>query len=273
MLLFGQAPRLIIDKKHTYFCLLICIFITLFAAASTVFGLSEDDEESSEPAALDLREILQIQTLSIPVLTGELNIDGVLDEPLWEQAARYEIKLETYPALLEPSPVKTDVWFGRVEDDIVVGFVAHDPDPDKIQAPLRSRDSIELDDYVGFSVDLAGKFMSTYEFYVNASGVQGDWVRNRVDDTRMRDWDADWESAAKIGSQGYTVEMRIPLSELEIPTAEEGQKRFLLFKRHYPREVRHHLAVITAKEVKIRKKPPRKRLAVIPSVSLLNEWS
>ena len=264
--------RLLIDKKYTYFCLLVCFF-SLFAVTNTVFGSSEDNEESSEPAAVDLRDLLQIQPLNIPELAGELTIDGVLDEPLWEQAARYEITLETYPALLEPSPVKTDVWFGRVEDDLVVGFVAHDPDPDKIQAPLRGRDSIELDDYVGFSVDLAGKFMSTYEFYVNASGVQGDWVRNRVDDTRMRDWDADWVSAANIGSHGYTVEMRIPLSELEIPTAEEGQKRFLLFKRHYPREIRHHLAVITTKEVKIRKKPPGKRLAVIPSISLLNEWS
>ena len=64
---------------------------------------------------------------------------------------------------------------------------------------LLRRDSIEFDDYVGLSLDLSGKLLTTYEFYVSASGVQADWVRNRVDDSRSRDWDADWQSAASIG--------------------------------------------------------------------------
>ncbi len=82
-------------------------------------------------------------------------------------------------------PVKTDAWIARIDGALLIGFLAHDPEPEKIQAPLRARDSIEFDDYAGVAIDLSGRFMATYEFYVNTSGVQGDWVRNRVDDTRI----------------------------------------------------------------------------------------
>ncbi len=53
-----------------------------------------------------------------------------------------EIKLETYPALLEPSPVKTEVMIALVEEDLMIGIIAYDPEPEKIQAPFRDRDSI-----------------------------------------------------------------------------------------------------------------------------------
>jgi len=260
-------------NKRTSLCFCILLLLSLLTCSGAAFGSGgKDDDNNEQEQAISLREVLQVQPLKIIELTGEVSIDGVLDEPFWKEAAYYEIKLETYPALLEPSPVKTDVWIARIDDSILIGFLAHDPEPEKIQAPLRGRDSIELDDYVGLAIDLSGRFMATYEFYVNASGVQGDWVRNRVDDTRIRDWDADWESAAKIGGQGYTAEIRIPLSELEIPN-EDAQRRFLVFKRHYPREIRHHLAVITTKEVVIKKTPQKKKFAVIPSLTLLNEWS
>jgi hypothetical protein len=255
---------------------LISCFLLLFSlltfTGTALCSVIDKDEDENEPPAIDLHEILQVQALDLPVLAGEWSIDGVLDESFWEQAARYEIKLETYPALLEPSPVKTEVLIARIDDNLMIGFVAHDPEPEKIQAPLRDRDSIEFDDYVGFSVDLSGKLMTRYEFYVTASGIQGDWVHDKVDDLRSRDWDANWESGATIGDHGYTVEMRIPLAQLTIPVGKD-QRRLLLFKRHYPRAIRHHLNAITDREVASSKDTLKKRLLVIPSLTLLNEQS
>lgn len=123
---------------------------------------------------------------------------------------------------------------------------------------------------MGFRVDLSGKILTTYEFYVNAKGVQVDWVRSKVDDIRARDWDMDWESAATQGDHGYTVEMRIPLSELEIPV-EDVRKRLLVFKRHYPRDIRHHLNAITEWEKITDKKTLKKKYAFVPSLTLLQE--
>ena len=258
-------------KIHFIFCFLL-LFSLLTVTATALGSIIDQDEDENEPPAMDLHEILQVKTLEIPELSGEWLIDGVLDESFWKQAAHYEIVLETYPALLEPSPVKTEVMIARIEDDLMIGIVAYDPEPEKIQAPLRDRDSIEFDDYVGFSADLSGKLLTRYEFYVTASGVQGDWVRDKVDDIRSRDWDADWESGATIGDYGYTVEMRIPLGQLNIPIGKDV-RRFFLFKRHYPRAIRHHLNVITDRKVDSSKAILKKKLLVVPSLTLLNERS
>ena len=53
--------------------------------------------------------------LNIIELTGEVSIDGVLDKPFWKEATHYEIKLETYPALLEPSSVNKDIWIAIID--------------------------------------------------------------------------------------------------------------------------------------------------------------
>lgn len=255
----------------------ICILTWLFWAfllANSGFARdpsSEDDTNEAQDQIEDLRELLQVKDLRTPLIHGELVIDGRISEPAWEQAAEYEIVFETYPARLEPAPVKTRVFVGRHEDDLVFAFDAFDDEPEKIQAPLRDRDGIEIDDYVGVSIDPSGKLLETYEFYVNARGVQGDWVRNRIDDTRARDWDADWTSAATITDTGYQVEMRIPIAELEMPVDEETKKRFVLLKRHYPREVRHHLAAITVKEVLDRPLLPEKKIIAVPGITLLSE--
>jgi len=258
-------------KIHFIFCFLL-LFSLLTVTGTALGSIIDQDEDENEPPAMDLHEILQVKTLEIPELSGEWLINGVLDESFWEQAAHYEIVLETYPALLEPSPVKTEVLIARIEDDLMIGFVAYDPEPEKIQAPLRDRDSIEFDDYVGFSADMSGKLLTRYEFYVTASGVQGDWVRDKVDDIRSRDWDADWESGATIGDYGYTVEMRIPLGQLNIPIGKDV-RRFFLFKRHYPRAIRHHLNVITDRKVDSSKLTLKKKFIVVPSLTLLNERS
>lgn len=265
-------------KEFRDFTSLISLAIVLFCVVSLAsipvsnakeFGANEDDPEPGEQIA-KLRELLQVEELKVPKLTGDLQIDGTLAEPLWDQAASYEIKLETYPSLLKPSPVKTEVKIGRIGESLLVGFIASDPEPQKIQAPLRDRDSIEVDDYVGISIDPTGKLLNTFEFYVNARGVQADWVRNRVDDTRSRDWDVDWESAAHIGENGYSVEMLIPLSEIGIPEVVLPLKRIVLFKRHYPRTVRHYLSSFTTVDVPQRESLPRKSLLIVPGITLLN---
>jgi hypothetical protein len=249
--------------------LLLAICHTSVVLASEVS--SEEDTNTTQDQIEDLRDLLQVKDLRTPEIIGELTFDGKIDEPAWKYAAEYEIVLETYPARLEPAPVKTLVRIGRYEDDIVIAFDAHDPEPDNIQAPFRDRDGIELDDYVGISIDPAGQLLKTYEFYVNARGVQGDWVRNRVDDTRSRDWDADWISAASFTDTGYQVEMRIPIAELEMPTDDSAVRRFVLFKRHYPRAIRHHLTAFTVRQVQKHQRYPAKQFLVVPGVTLLSE--
>lgn len=264
------------STKNLGFTAYLLLFLAL-VLPNTVLALgpdNKDDDTGSEPPPIDIREqirdILKVKILKLPIVTEQPVIDGVLDDSVWAKASHYEIELETYPGYLEPSPVKTEVFVARIEDDLLVAFKAYDPEPKKIQAPLRDRDSIEYDDYVGFSIDTSGKLLTRYEFYVNARGVQGDWVRTKIDDVRSRDWDADWVSGAQINDNGYTVEMQLPMSELDVPTS-KLQKRFVMFKRHYPRAIRHHMNAITTREGDYSKKKLKKKMAFVPSITFLNE--
>lgn len=84
-----------------YATALCCCFIllSLLANSSVSFGSGIDDDDNNEAEkTIDLREILKVQELIAPVLSGEVNIDGVLDESFWKEAGHYEIELETYPA-------------------------------------------------------------------------------------------------------------------------------------------------------------------------------
>ena len=55
--------------------------------------------------------------------------------------------------------------------------------------------------------------LTGYTFQVNPSGVQGD--NTLYDDTRTSfDYDGVWDAVAQVTSDGWSVEMRIPFSQM-----------------------------------------------------------
>lgn len=79
-------------KIHLIFCLFL-LFSVLTFTGTALGSIIEEDKDENEPPQIDLHEILKVQTLKIPILTGTWNIDGNLDDSFWQQAARYEITL------------------------------------------------------------------------------------------------------------------------------------------------------------------------------------
>ena len=156
----------------------------LLAITTPLCSFAQDDQDDAAISAEEeFKDLLKkhVTVLSVPQLTAKVNLDGKLDEPFWKQAALIPIKIETYPNLLAESPVRTKARLALVnESTILVGFDAYDPNPKDIRAPLRDRDGIELDDYVGIAIDPSGKGATTYELYVSAAGIQADWLRNKV---------------------------------------------------------------------------------------------
>ncbi|MGB6290132.1 MAG: carbohydrate binding family 9 domain-containing protein, partial [Desulfobulbales bacterium] len=237
------------------FLLAVCLLLGVAAAHG-----SEEKEPEETP------EEIKLQQLVVPSLTGEATIDAVLDEPFWQQAAIMELKREVFPTPLAPATVKTEARIARLQDYLLISFVAQDPEPDRIQAPWRDRDGIDMDDYVSFVLDPAGKNITNYELKVSASGIKGDQIRNRVNDQWIRDWNPKWQAAARIVPEGYIVEMRIPLAEFDFPM-HEGVKRLIAFKRHYPREVRRILGALAVVAVKEEVPGLEKNLMIIPSAT------
>ena len=178
----------------------------------------------------------------LPSTDREIQIDGVLDDEAWQDAIKIAIDIETRPGENTAAPVETTAYLVEDGENLYVAFDAKDPDPTKIRAYLRDRDSAWNDDFVGIVLDTYGDERRAFEFFVNPLGVQmhltNDDINQREDDS----WDAIWDSAGKINGVGYIVEMQIPLSQLRFPRLEGKQTWGIDLLRFYPRDHRYRFS-------------------------------
>lgn len=151
---------------------------------------------------------------NLPHSTAEAKIDGVLDDPIWKDAITIDLTTETDPGENVPAPVVTHAYLVEDGKRLLVAFDAREPDPKSIRAYLRDRDRAFNDDFVGIVIDSFGDKRYAYEFFANALGVQMDLTNDDVSRRESESWDAIWDSAGKINSLGFVVEMAIPLSQL-----------------------------------------------------------
>jgi uncharacterized protein DUF5916 len=178
-------------------------------------------------------------TLHISRAAGAIRIDGDLSDEGWRNATRIDKWYEATPGN-NTEPAVHNVGYLTFDDRFLyVGFEFEDPDPSAIRAPLGDHDSIN-----GNSTDFAGLFLdplstgrTAIEFFVSASNVQYDAV---ADDATGENASPDffWDSAARIGPHGWTVEIRIPFSSLRYKSA-DPQTWGIILLRNYPRGFRY----------------------------------
>jgi len=182
-------------------------------------------------------------TLSLPTQSQTIQVDGVLNEAVWKNATKMELRYENSPAEGAITPIKTEVYLYEDGRNLNVAIKAFDPNPEKIRASLRDRDALWQDDNVGLIIDTFNDGRSGYEFFVNPLGAQADM---RMKDTNGWDedssWDAIWDSAGQITKDGFVVEMSIPFSALRFPE-EKGKLTWnIAVMRNYPRDVKKRFA-------------------------------
>ncbi|WP_164084724.1 carbohydrate binding family 9 domain-containing protein [Alteromonas flava] len=175
--------------------------------------------------------------LTIPYVEGAAKLDGVLDEPQWQHAAKQTLDYVTEPFESNlPAPVKTEVFIYEDGNSLYVAFIAHDPDPEAIRAFYRDRDFIFGGDMVGVKLDTFNDSRLAYQFFVNPFGVQADVIENEMTKIESEAWNAIWESAGQITEQGYVVEMALPLRTMNFNEGERTKVWGAEFLRFYPRE-------------------------------------
>ena len=179
----------------------------------------------------------------IPLLQGDIAIDGKLDEAAWDGALVQEVAYDIQPGDNTPAPVRTIVRLGYTADALYVSFHALDEKPGEILAHLRDRDAAFSDDWVGVFLDTFDDQRRGYELIVNPLGVQGDLIRDEANSENQEDasWDGLWSSAGQLTAEGYDVEMRIPFSTLRFRGGPQDQRWGISLFRNWPRDKRHQL--------------------------------
>src|SRR6056300_1715138 len=154
-------------KIKTTLLVLICIYLSLYP-----WGIS------AQP--LPSPQYLNQDKLVIPNIKSTVEVDGVLDEPVWQKAGKTVLDNVMKPFNNIPAPDLTDVYYFENDDTLFVGFIVADRHPDKIRASYVDRDQIWGDDLVGIKLDTFNDAKLAYQFFINPFGIQSDGIQNEM---------------------------------------------------------------------------------------------
>jgi len=162
---------------------------------------------------------------------GPVTVDGRLDEPAWQGAEVATGFTQVEPEEGMPAREATEVRILFDAENLYVGARMWDSDPTTIARQLTRRgEGGRAYDYFQLSLDSNLDRRTGYTFRVTAAGVQVD--RFHPDDSGSESaWEAVWESAVRIDDQGWTAELRIPLSQLRFEAAPGPQSWGVNFAR------------------------------------------
>ena len=186
------------------------------------------------------QEIAAPAELSIHRMQGAIVVDGDLSDEGWRDAQKVETWYETNPGDNVTPPVKNVGYMAYDDKFFYAALELQDPKPRAIRAPFGDRDNVPpYTDYAGVILDTRNTGKTAILFLANARGIQYDAV---MDDSSGEDSSPDffWDSAARIGQEGWVLEMRIPFSSLRYPKTDPQTWR-ITFYRVYPREHRYRM--------------------------------
>lgn len=149
-------------------------------------------------------------------VSAPITLDGRLDEPDWQAAPVASGFLQRDPDQGQPATEPTELRLLFDDHALYVGARLRDDAPDRIVRQLSRRDALPEADSFTLFLDPHRDRRTGVVLQVSAAGVQRDaaiYDDNFEDDT----WDAVWESAVAIDGDGWSVEMRIPFSQLRFP--------------------------------------------------------
>jgi hypothetical protein len=177
-------------------------------------------------AFLSLSASTLVAQSTAPVITVQavrisepITIDGILSESAWNRPGFSKFTQRDPNEGKEPTE-KTEVWVGYDDAAIYIAAKMYDSAPDSIMAKLGRRDDYMTADWFSAYVDSYHDRKSGYMFSLNSAGSMQDATlyNDSWDDWS---WDGVWEGRATINSEGWSIEMRIPYSQLRFQEQEQ----------------------------------------------------
>ena len=156
------------------------------------------------------------------------NIDGQLDDAVWQDAARITEFVQREPQDGAPATEDTDVLIAYDDSNIYLAFHAKYQDPGIMRANRVDRDQADRgDDIIRVYFDTFLDQQRAYVFSVNGYGVQGDSIvggrggGGGFGGGGIPRGDSSWDALFSTGGQpvedGFTAEMAIPFKSLRYP--------------------------------------------------------
>ncbi|MBX2992368.1 MAG: carbohydrate binding family 9 domain-containing protein [Bacteroidetes bacterium] len=250
---------------RSVFCAIACLALLTLATAS-----------ENVPANIQ-------KTVHAVRIADAITIDGVLSDPVWQQLQPAVTSLyQREPEEGKPATERTEIYIVYDDAALYVAARLYDTAPDSIVARLTRRDVFVNADDFGIYLDPYYDRRSGVYFGLNAAGTLYDGVLYN-DDWDDNTWDGVWEGKAAITTDGWSLEMRIPFSQLRF-RAGERQVWGVNFLREISRKNEKAYLVYTPKNgsgfvsrfadlVGMDNLEPPRRLEILPYVSTKAEYT
>ncbi|MEC7935690.1 MAG: carbohydrate binding family 9 domain-containing protein [Candidatus Neomarinimicrobiota bacterium] len=148
---------------------------------------------------------------------NKIEIDGLLNEPEWKMVLPAKDFIQRDPIQGSPATEKTEVYVIHDKENLYIGAILFDSNPDGILAYQKRRDqSLRTDDRFMWILDTFLDGRTGYFFEVNPAGLLGDGLIIGGDSYWgiNKDWNGIWDARVVVIPEGWSVEVIIPFRTL-----------------------------------------------------------
>ena len=147
-------------------------------------------------------------------------VDGELNDLAWNLVDWTGDYIELEPD--ENTPPSYQTKFKIVYDNkfLYIGVRCYDAEPDQIVRRLSRRDGFD-GDWVEFNIDSYHDKRTAFSFTVTAAGVKGDEFISNNGSNWDGSWNPIWYTKTRVDDEGWTAELKIPLSQLKFSGADD----------------------------------------------------
>ena len=207
-----NAPRRFDNKFERFRArLIVALSIPLFAV------VTQGQKLLTKVALQQSRPVRGAESRSIQAIrvSDTIKIDGLLDEAAWSLAQPATDFRQERPIEGATASERTEVRVLFDDKNIYFGIRAFDSDAGHINARELVRDaSFSNDDKVEILLDTYHDRRNAFRFAVNPLGTQQDALLTDEGRDVNLAWDAPWISQGRIDTEGFIVEIAIPLTTL-----------------------------------------------------------
>lgn len=143
-----------------------------------------------------------------------IELDGILDEPVWGRANPATDFIQQDPDFGGTPTERTEVRIVFTSESLYMGVSAFDSEPDLLLGNTMKRDEfLSADDRFMWTMDTFLDQQTGYFFEMNPSGLMADQLM-QAGGGGERAWDGIWDAYARRHELGWTLEIEIPFRTL-----------------------------------------------------------
>jgi hypothetical protein len=164
-------------------------------------------------------------------------IDGILDDACWERVEWASDFVQFEPTEGQAPTEQTAFKIVYDETALYIAYRAFDREPESIARLLARRDRFP-GDWVEINIDSYLDRRTAFSFTSSVSGVRGDEFVSQDGNNWDPNWDPVWQLETQLDAQGWTAEVRVPLSQLRFADRDEQVWGIQVTRRLFRKEER-----------------------------------